>query len=99
MVLSIVGLTVFLFAVLLEIKNQITLKHRLRINDAICAYRIDCRCNGQQPCVNYGDGESYEKTWLRLWDWGYKRILPPEKYEIIKPYLQLLKEAQHEKIQ
>lgn len=93
MVLSIVGLTLFLFAVLLEIKNQITLKHRLRINDAIYAYRIDCRCNGQQPCVHYGDQESYEKTVLRLWDWGYTRILPPEKYEIIKPYLQQLKEA------
>jgi hypothetical protein len=36
--------------------------------------------------VEFADMETYDKTYKRFWDWGYKRILPPDKYEIIKPY-------------
>ena len=37
--------------------------------------------------VSYDDMESDNKTLLRLWDWGYTRILPPEKFELIKPFI------------
>jgi hypothetical protein len=35
----------------------------------------------------FNDIEPFERTVFRLWDWGYKRILPKDKFEIIKPYL------------
>ena len=37
--------------------------------------------------VTYADMESYFKTVYRFWDWGYTRILPPDKFEKIQPYL------------
>lgn len=30
-----------------------------------------------------------EVTFYRWWDWGYTRILPKDKFEIIKPYLEV----------
>lgn len=33
------------------------------------------------------DMRSYEETLFCWWDWGYKHILPKEKYDIIKKYL------------
>lgn len=38
--------------------------------------------------VNYVDVERFSKTFLRIWDWRYEYILPQEKYEIIKPYIE-----------
>ena len=38
--------------------------------------------------VDYSDMEPHHKTLLRLWDWGYKRILPPDKFEIIKDFME-----------
>ena len=32
--------------------------------------------------------ESFVRTLFRLWDWGYKNILPAEDFELIKPYLE-----------
>ena len=32
--------------------------------------------------------EDLIKTAFRLWDWGYKNILPKEDFELIKPYLE-----------
>ena len=37
--------------------------------------------------ITYADMESYLKTVYRFWDWGYTRILPPDKFEKIQPYL------------
>lgn len=37
--------------------------------------------------VGYMDMESYLRTIIRFWDWGYTRILPPDKFEKIRPYL------------
>lgn len=78
-------------------KNSITLKHRILIIRAIRDYLIDCiksreyliNCieSNEVEAVNYGDMESYDKTLWRVWDWGYTRILPKEKFEIIKPYV------------
>ena len=37
--------------------------------------------------VDYRDEESYERTLYRLYDWGYTRILPADKMELIKPFI------------
>lgn len=89
---SIIWFAVFLLAMLLRIKSENAYMNRSDLIDAMFLYGLDCAENGRQRCVHYKDMESYEKTVLRLWDWGYTRILPPEKYEILKPYLHQLKE-------
>lgn len=81
---ALVGLIVLLF------KNANTLRNQTKILCAIKKYRIDCIKNHQyedMDCVEYRDMETYMTTFWRLWDWGYTRILPKDKFEIIKPYI------------
>lgn len=92
MVLAKVCTAISLFALVLCIKNENTCRNHLIIHNAIYMYRVDCILEGRQRNVSHEDTRSYCGTLFRLWDWGYKRILPPEKYEIIKPYLQTAKE-------
>lgn len=65
------------FCVFMLVKNEITCKHRLKICKAIDRYR-------NPELVDYDDMESYDDTLFRLWDWGYTRILPKEKYALIR---------------
>jgi hypothetical protein len=69
------------------VKNFVAYNHRGKIYDAISRYRSHCYINQIEPIVNYADVEDYDTTWLRLWDWSNKRILPKEKFEAIKPYI------------
>lgn len=79
--IAIVGIAILL------VKNDLTLKHRLRIIAAIRDYQISCVYNKVDALVDFSDVEDYYKTLLRVWDWSMKRILPKDKYEIIKPYI------------
>lgn len=78
------------FTIYYLIKNDVTCNHHIRIVEAIAAYKKHCilyGSSGSEDLVNYDDMEDYDKTLWRLWDWGYKRILPKEKYELIKEYI------------
>lgn len=72
---------------ILDFKNKITYENVKKINEAIYVYQIDCIKNGVPSIVDYEYKEDYDKTLWRLWDWGYTRILPKGKFEIIKPYI------------
>lgn len=78
-----------LFMILLLIKNLVTLRNHNIIDEAIFNYRVNSIRKGEfvNYSVDYIDSEDYEKTFFRFWDWGYTRILPKEKYEIIKPFI------------
>lgn len=77
-----------LFATYYLIKNENTYKNQRLICDAIFAYQIFLINNGIYKFdVDYGDIEDYDKTLCRWWDWGYTKILPNEKFEIIKPHI------------
>lgn len=80
------------------VRNEIVYKNYMIIVDAINNYIDDTIKNegyyywknGEsffENRVTFDDIRSYYKTFLRFWDWGYENILPPEKYEIIKPYI------------
>lgn len=56
------------------------------ITNAIYEYKLDTILHSESILVNYDDMEPYESTIKRFWDFGYKRILPKEKFKIIKPY-------------
>jgi len=84
--------TIFLIVCFVPwLKFITTMVQRARINDAIYVFYADC--------IDIGDWASYESispddmelefiTFIRWWDWGCKRILPKDKYEIIKPYIE-----------
>ena len=70
----------------LAIKNVRTYCVRRRISRAIYKYR-QANLIHYNRYVDYNCMETCEKTLFRLWDWGYKRIVPKEIYNIIKDYI------------
>ena len=84
-----------LFIVFMLVKHEIIRKNRLIISDAIHRYRMNVIAkhdfkNSFEPKydVAFEDMEPYDKTFWRLWDWSYKRILPKDKFAIIEPYIE-----------
>jgi hypothetical protein len=66
----------------------IVYENRVIVHEAIYAYIRDMTKRGEFNYeVNYYDMETFHKTVYRLFDFGYKNILPEEKYEIIEPYI------------
>ena len=87
-------LFIFIFAnVFFLIKNNVT--HR---NRAIIIYAIYLYARNNKLVVTdiYDDMESYDQTLFRLWDFGYKRILPTEQFEKIKPYIRNYREVKQD---
>ena len=85
-ILSLMFVTI-LYSVFMIVKNYNTFRQHKKIDNAIYEYRRSCIWKNISPAVNYDDEEDYDKTLLRICDWGYKNILPPEKYEIIKEFI------------
>ena len=82
--------TIIAVCFIIAIKNCVTYKMHSKIGAAIFQYNmfhITSRDFEKYRLVDYTDMESYEATLFRIWDWGYKRILPPEKFELIKPFI------------
>lgn len=70
------------------IKNKNTCTKRLVIIDAVSAYHTDCLISNRRCDWDLWDYiETYDETLYRWWDWGYTRILPPDKFELIKDYI------------
>ena len=71
----------------LMVKADVDYKHYLKIMDAIVCYGIDAEQFGEAMEM-YDHIRPYFITVFRLWDWGYKNILPKEDFELIKPYIE-----------
>ena len=63
-----------------------TVENRTKIMYAIDVYvtEFDDAQKGLNLLYNMQD---FVTTFIRLWDWGCKNILPKEDYELIEPYL------------
>lgn len=62
-------------------------KNREKIIDAIDVYAVitgDC----VTALCALKAMEDFDSTIYRLWDWGYKNILPNEYFELIESYIQ-----------
>lgn len=75
------------YALVIIAKNDCTLANRMVIIHAIHDYQVDGVNNRTEEQVDYKDMEDYDDTLFRLWDWGNTRILPKDKFELIKPYI------------
>lgn len=83
-------LTLIGCCLIFAVKNQATYLAHGKIIDAVFDYKMWCldHCDFQaHKQVEFDDLESYNTTLFRIWDWGYTRILPPEKFELIKPFI------------
>lgn len=56
--------------------------------NSIYLYKLHCIDESKKPMVDYDDMKPYSLSVLKILDWGYKHILPPEKYEIVEPFIQ-----------
>ena len=81
---------ILIFCLIATIKNTNTFNCHEKIGKAIYKYKTRCieECAWDDlHSIEYKDMEDYNKTFWRLWDWGYTRILSKDKFEIIKPYI------------
>ena len=83
----IICLLVFCVSIYFTVKNEVTYKHHDKLDKAIYKYKMECICNRTKFVVDHDDMEDYNRTLYRFWDWRYTRILPKEKFEIIKSYI------------
>lgn len=83
--ISVIFILVVVFVIA---KNNNTFNKRCVIINAIFEYNKDI-INGvvTGQLISFNDLENYDRTLWRLWDWGYKSILPKDKYELIKDYI------------
>lgn len=85
---------IVLLAVML-IKLEVAYRWHIKILDAIHDYIVYKSKNEKYHSVDefvadykmYNEIEPLEETTYRLLDWGYKRIVPPETLEKIRPYI------------
>lgn len=71
-------------------KNNNAYKNLMKISDAIYIYQVRSLINDANKSsleVDYCDMRPYEYVLLRFWDFGYKHILPEEKFKLIEPYI------------
>ena len=94
-ILILTGLCI-LVCVIMMYKNAVTYRNHSIIINAIFDYRMDnirkankngTLLDGVKHEVDYDDMRDYNSTFMRFFDWGYKNILPDDKFEIIKPYI------------
>lgn len=86
--LIICGLLVVFYTIMM-FKNDSCLKNRMIIMNAIhdyCMYQLANNIIAANV-VSYCDMEDYDKTLKRFWDWGYTRILPHDKFMLIRPFI------------
>lgn len=83
-IIVILYMALIALCVFFAVKTSNTYNNTMKIIDAIHAYRLEYLWNAK---VDYKDMETFEQTLFRFWDWGYKRILPKDKFELIKPYI------------
>ena len=82
------GFLIILLVILL--KFVVTELRFTSIDFAIFKYHLTQMVEGTydpDECL-YKYEKSVVKVLLNPFDWGYKHILPPDKYELVKPYLE-----------
>jgi len=88
-IFKICGLIGLCFCGIMLHKNNVTGKNYNKILNAIYKYSLDQLNNGNLEDLTYlyDKIEPYQKTLYRLWDYGYKNIVPKDVFDKIEPYI------------
>ena len=101
MIFLVLYILFFVMAIIFLIKNFITYHWHTLIVDAIFWYHMSAESilerEQREKLVCYNDLESYDATLFRFWDWGYKHILPKEKFVLLEPYIKKVKKIRKDK--
>jgi len=83
-----IGTLLVLLYMLIVFRYFVTLINRARIEDAILGYDVSLieKPLGHKFINPLEVMEPEYKTFLRIWDWGCKRIVDKEIYELVKGY-------------
>ncbi len=76
---------IYLICMLIKVENAS--KNQEKILNAIDAY-AQTTGDYETALMALFVMEDFEETIYRLWDWGYKNILPNAYYELIESYIQ-----------
>lgn len=90
------GYILIILGVVLMLKNFNTYFNEIKIINAIYEYHTDCIDKDIDSVVEYEMMRGYFSALFRLWDWNYKNSLPTNKFEIIKPYININKEDKND---
>lgn len=74
-----------LLLIFVYIRTEAVYRNRKKVIRAIHMYSI--QTSDWEGSKLYDHMESYGQTMLRIWDWGYRHILPEEYYLMIEPYI------------
>ena len=87
-IFNVICLMALLFSCLYYIKNEITYKNMKIISNAIYRYNISMINDKRyDELIPYDSIKSCEKTFLNIFDWGYKNLLPKDTYMLIEPFI------------
>ena len=78
--------TTLVYCILLMIKCDNAINNQIKILNAIDTY-VDETGDYKNAMFILDHMESLSQTTWRIFDWGYKNILPKEDFEWIKPYI------------
>ena len=84
---------VLLIYIFVSIRNDVAYRNRCKIIDAIYDYGIHLLIDkdDQESLIKtkliYDKMESHNKTIMRFWDFGCKRILPKQEFDKIKDFI------------
>ena len=81
------GLVFTLLGLMMEMRRSSVMDNRKLIVNAIGLYQKHCRLNYLPIEVDFIDMEDFDDTFKRFYDWGYTRILPKKKYELVKSFI------------
>lgn len=71
-------------------KNHVTYRNLTIIGKAILLYnlhQIETGSYKQAGFMDYCEIKDYYKVLFDHFNWGYKNLLPPDKYALVEPYI------------
>lgn len=72
----------------IDMRHDIVVQNRKRVRNAIISYMRYCEMHHKPIQVDYvHDMEDFDDTLYRFYDWGCKNILPKEKYDLVKAFM------------
>ena len=84
----VICLMALLFDCLYYIKTLITYKNMMIISDSIYRYNLSMiEDERYDELISYDDIKSLDKALFNIFDWGYKDLLPKDKYVLVEPFI------------
>lgn len=88
LIIAVISLVfLMLFDIFCDAKNENAHKNIMIILNAIYEYYQNEHKNVCEPRDMFQSMKSHRDVFNCFWDWGYKNILPPEKFKLVEPYI------------